>query len=160
MLVCHQIQFRPIVRSTVLSIEKWPYKQAGLTSGSYLSVGIPIGISSFLPEMQRMVRTHVVVSLCQCDIGLPYHFLLLRLHKNCCWEYGGHYSENANVVYFPVPAGFRIRRSKTSLSAIIRTWTWPVLRLGRRPNGFLGLSLNDRIILFLLILLAKTVSVG
>ena len=32
-------------------------------------------------------------------------------------------------------------------------------REGRRPNGFLGLSLNDRTILFLLILLDKTVSV-
>ena len=31
---------------------------------------------------------------------------------------------------------------------------------GRRPNGFLGLSLNDRTILFLLILVDKTVSVG
>ena len=31
---------------------------------------------------------------------------------------------------------------------------------GRRPNGFLGLSLNDRTILFLVILLDKTVSVG
>ena len=30
---------------------------------------------------------------------------------------------------------------------------------GRRPNGFLGLSLNDRIILFLVILLDNTVSV-
>ena len=32
-------------------------------------------------------------------------------------------------------------------------------REGRRPNGYLGLSLNDRTILFLLILLDKTVSV-
>ena len=32
--------------------------------------------------------------------------------------------------------------------------------LGRRPNGFLGLSLKDRTILFLEILLDKTVSVG
>ena len=31
---------------------------------------------------------------------------------------------------------------------------------GRRPNGFLGLSLNDRTILFLEISLDKTVSVG
>ena len=31
---------------------------------------------------------------------------------------------------------------------------------GRRPNGFLGLTLNDRTILFLVILLDKTVSVG
>ena len=31
---------------------------------------------------------------------------------------------------------------------------------GRRPNGFLGLSLNDRTITFLEILLDKTVSVG
>ena len=31
---------------------------------------------------------------------------------------------------------------------------------GRRPNGFLGLSLNDRNILFLAISLDKTVSVG
>ena len=31
---------------------------------------------------------------------------------------------------------------------------------GRRPNGFLGLSLNDRTNLFLVILLDKTVSVG
>ena len=31
---------------------------------------------------------------------------------------------------------------------------------GRRPNGFLGLSLNDRTILFLAVLLDKTVSVG
>ena len=30
---------------------------------------------------------------------------------------------------------------------------------GRRPNGLLGLSLNDRNILFLVILLDKTVSV-
>ena len=59
-----------------------------------------------------MVRTHVVVSLCQCDIGLPYHFLLLRLHKNCCWEYGGHYSENANVVYFPAPPVFEFAEVK------------------------------------------------
>ena len=34
------------------------------------------------------------------------------------------------------------------------------LLLGRRPNGFLGLSLNDRTIIFLVILLDKTVSVG
>ena len=33
------------------------------------------------------------------------------------------------------------------------------LSLGRRPNGFLGLSLNDRTNLFLVILLDKTVSV-
>ena len=32
--------------------------------------------------------------------------------------------------------------------------------LGRRLNGFLGLSLNDGTILFLVILLDKTVSVG
>ena len=31
---------------------------------------------------------------------------------------------------------------------------------GRRPIGFLGLSLNDRTILFLVILLDRTVSVG
>ena len=31
---------------------------------------------------------------------------------------------------------------------------------GRRLNGFLGLSLNDRTIVFLVILLDKTVSVG
>ena len=31
---------------------------------------------------------------------------------------------------------------------------------GRRPNGFLGLSLNDRTIIFLVILVDKTVSVG
>ena len=31
--------------------------------------------------------------------------------------------------------------------------------LGRRPNDFLGLSLNDKTILFLVILLDKTVSV-
>ena len=35
----------------------------------------------------------------------------------------------------------------------------PRLPKGRRPNGFLGLSLNDRAILFLVILLDKTVSV-
>ena len=34
------------------------------------------------------------------------------------------------------------------------------LSLGRRHNGVLGLSLNDRTILFLLTLLDKTVSVG
>ena len=32
--------------------------------------------------------------------------------------------------------------------------------IGRRPNGFMGLSLNDRTILFLVFLLDKTVSVG
>ena len=32
--------------------------------------------------------------------------------------------------------------------------------VGRRPNGFLGLSLNDRTIIFLVILFDKTVSVG
>ena len=31
---------------------------------------------------------------------------------------------------------------------------------GRRPNGFLGLSLNDGAILFLVILMDKTLSVG
>ena len=31
---------------------------------------------------------------------------------------------------------------------------------GRRPNGYLGLSLNDRTILFLVTLSDKTVSVG
>ena len=36
----------------------------------------------------------------------------------------------------------------------------PQVTLGRRPNGFLGLSLNDKTILFLEILLDKTVSVG
>ena len=34
------------------------------------------------------------------------------------------------------------------------------LLVGRRPNGFLGLSLNDGTILFLVISLDKTVSVG
>ena len=34
------------------------------------------------------------------------------------------------------------------------------LRGGRRLNGFLGLSLHDRALLFLVILLDKTVSVG
>ena len=34
------------------------------------------------------------------------------------------------------------------------------LIIGHRPNGFLGLSYNDRTILFLVILLDKTVSVG
>ena len=34
-----------------------------------------------------------------------------------------------------------------------------VVFLGRRPNGFLRLSLNDRTILFLVIVLDKTVSV-
>ena len=34
------------------------------------------------------------------------------------------------------------------------------MTIGRRPNGFLGLSYNDRTILFLVILLDKTVSVG
>ena len=32
--------------------------------------------------------------------------------------------------------------------------------LGRRLNGFVGLSLNDRTILFLAIIVDKTVSVG
>ena len=32
--------------------------------------------------------------------------------------------------------------------------------VGRRPNGFLGLSLNDRTILFLVILVDKTFLVG
>ena len=36
----------------------------------------------------------------------------------------------------------------------------PPLKEGRRPNGFLGLSLHERTILFLVILLDKTVSVG
>ena len=31
--------------------------------------------------------------------------------------------------------------------------------IGRRPNGFMGLSLNDRTILFLVFLLDKTVKV-
>ena len=31
---------------------------------------------------------------------------------------------------------------------------------GRRPNGFLGVSLNDRTFIFLVIILDKTVSVG
>ena len=34
------------------------------------------------------------------------------------------------------------------------------LSVGRRPNGFLRMSLNDRTIIFLVILLAKTVSVA
>ena len=34
------------------------------------------------------------------------------------------------------------------------------LSLGRRPNGFPGLSLNVRTVIFLVILLGKTVSVG
>ena len=34
------------------------------------------------------------------------------------------------------------------------------LSKGRRLNGFLGLSLNERTILFIVILLDKTVSVG
>ena len=45
-----------------------------------------------------------------------------------------------------------------------RERTFLILRrqqaLGRRRNGFLGLSLNDRTILFLVIFLDKTVSVG
>ena len=36
---------------------------------------------------------------------------------------------------------------------------WREGKIGRRLNGFLGLSLNDRTILFLVILLDKTVSV-
>ena len=35
-----------------------------------------------------------------------------------------------------------------------------LLSSGRRLNGFLGLALNDRTILFLLILLVRKVSVG
>ena len=37
------------------------------------------------------------------------------------------------------------------------SWTRAVVFKGRRPNGFLGLSLNDRTIIFLVILLDKTV---
>ena len=36
---------------------------------------------------------------------------------------------------------------------------WSAIK-GRRPNGFLGLYLNDRTIIILVILLDKTVSVG
>ena len=35
----------------------------------------------------------------------------------------------------------------------------PIEAIGRRPNGFLGMSLNDRTNLFLGILFDKTVSV-
>ena len=47
-----------------------------------------------------------------------------------------------------------------SISAI--RWFIPLIKVidGRRLNDFLGLSLNDRTILFLVILLDKTVSVG
>ena len=38
--------------------------------------------------------------------------------------------------------------------------SYPAETAGRRLNGFLGLSLNDRTIIFLVILLDKTVSVG
>ena len=41
-----------------------------------------------------------------------------------------------------------------------RLFTPETISLGRRPNGFLGLSLKDRTVLFLVILLDKTVSVG
>ena len=47
-----------------------------------------------------------------------------------------------------------------SLTINPKTIYFPIKSLGRRPNGFLGLSLNDRTILFLVILLDKIVSVG
>ena len=58
-----------------------------------------------------------------------------------------------------------IRPSSTaSPAAMIIEWRteWILFRpfIGRRPNGFLGLSLNDGTILFRVILLDKTVSVG
>ena len=39
-------------------------------------------------------------------------------------------------------------------------WYWSFSLSGRRPNGFMGMSLIDRTILFLVILLDNTVSVG
>ena len=52
----------------------------------------------------------------------------------------------------PSPSPFAVARYGAICSCIVTT--------GRRLNGFLGLSLNDRTILFLVILFHKTVSVG
>ena len=58
--------------------------------------------------------------------------------------------------------GSRLHRHRISgLSGyLVNFWLVPNGMGGRRPNGFLGLSLNDMTDLFLVILLDKTVSVG
>ena len=50
---------------------------------------------------------------------------------------------------------YRILREASSLLGL-----FSALTRGRRPNGFVGLSLIDRTVLFLVILLDKTVSDG
>ena len=67
-----------------------------------------------------------------------------QLTETVRWFVGGLLAPLRLVVYLPV-LGF-----EADLPLI----------LGRRPNGFLGLSLNDMTIIFLVILLEKTVSVG
>ena len=52
------------------------------------------------------------------------------------------------------------RRQKIEYAAKARRKTRAAEVKGRRLNGFLGLSLNDRTVLFLVILLETTVSVG
>ena len=53
----------------------------------------------------------------------------------------------------------RSRRLKFEIQHVTHRFLYHLfISIGRRPNGFLGLSLNDRTIIFLVILLYKTVS--
>ena len=55
--------------------------------------------------------------------------------------------------HFLDPSAVGCERSESLSSSLLSSF-------GRRPNGFLGLSLNDMTLLFLVILFVKTVSVG
>ena len=86
-----------------------------------------------------------------------------RLYENEQWH-----SPNLTAVFISLhsargcqirPLKNRCGSEKEEEDAVL----WPrqqTLTRGRRPNGFLTLSLKDRTILFLVILLDKTVSVG
>ena len=52
---------------------------------------------------------------------------------------------------------YGISAAKVTQDMMIGVSATGITGIGRRPNGFLGLSLNDRTILFLMILLDETV---
>ena len=69
-------------------------------------------------------------------------------------------SERARARAVDAHCGGGGRNAEIARSEISRGNRAPGETLGRLPNRFLGLSLSDRTILFLVILLDKTVSVG
>ena len=89
--------------------------------------------------------TFVIPHQCH-DVRLSLYNLIEWLHYPCAH----------NILH-----GCPRHRKKDSRSLrLIRTPEHLSSSIGRLPNGFLGLSLNDRTIISLMILLDKTVSVG